>query len=230
VRTSAHRRRYAAAVGAALAVAGVTALAIGLHAQEEPPRPPAAVPASVAADTPAAVPGSAGGGARPGRSTTGPTLPAAEPVRLEIPSIGLSTAVHPLGLNPGHIVQVPPLSADSWAGWYRYSPTPGQLGPSIVLGHVDSARYGPGVFYRLGALRPHQTVTVTRSDGSVAVFTVDRVAEYPKDRFPVLQVYGNTDHAALRLITCGGRFDVSAHSYQDNIVAFASLTGVRRAK
>jgi sortase (surface protein transpeptidase) len=124
---------------------------------------------------------------------------------------------------------VPPLSADSWAGWYRYSPAPGQLGPAIVLGHVDSAKYGPGVFFRLGALRPHDTVAVTRADHRVAVFTVDRVAEFAKDRFPTLDVYGNTDRAALRLITCGGRFDLSAHSYEDNIVAFASLTSVRPA-
>jgi sortase (surface protein transpeptidase) len=128
-----------------------------------------------------------------------------------------------LGLNPDRTVQVPPLSADSRAGWYRYSPTPGQLGPSVLLGHVDSAEYGPGVFFKLGALRPGDSVAVDRADHSEAVFRVDRVVSYPKDHFPTLEVYGNTDHAALRLITCGGKFDLSTHNYESNIVAYASL-------
>ncbi len=120
-------------------------------------------------------------------------------------------------------MQVPPLARNSPAGWYRFSPTPGELGPSIILGHVDSARYGPAVFFKLGALRPGDLVSVTRADGRVAVFAVDRVVEYAKAQFPAFEVYGNTDNAALRLITCGGRFNLSARSYEDNIVAYASL-------
>jgi hypothetical protein len=79
------------------------------------------------------------------------------------------------------------------------------------------------VFFKLGALKPGDTVSVTRADHSVAVFSVIAVAEYPKNQFPTLTVYGNTNNAALRLITCGGKFDLSSHNYEDNIVAFASL-------
>ena len=86
-----------------------------------------------------------------------------------------------LGLNPDHTVQVPPLGRDSKAGWYQYSPTPGQLGPAVILGHVDSAEYGAGVFFKLGALRPGDTVDVTRADHTAAVFRVDRVVSYPKN-------------------------------------------------
>ena len=128
-----------------------------------------------------------------------------------------------LGLNPDRTVQVPPLAANSEAGWYRNSPTPGELAPAVLLGHVDSARYGPGVFFKLGALRKGDTVLVRRADHRVAVFRIEAVAKYAKDHFPTFTVYGNTDHAALRLITCGGKFDLSTHNYEDNIVAFASL-------
>lgn len=145
------------------------------------------------------------------------------PVRLDIPAIGVHSTLLRLGLNPDHTVQVPPLARDSRAGWYRYSPTPGQLGPAVILGHVDSARYGPGVFYRLGTLRRGEVVDVTRADGRVARFRVDRVAQFPKAQFPTAQVYGNVDHAALRLVTCGGTFDRSSGSYEDNIVVFAEL-------
>jgi sortase (surface protein transpeptidase) len=155
----------------------------------------------------------------------GPVLPRALPTHLDIPSIGVHTDLLQLGLNPDHTVQVPPLSRNSLAGWYKYSPSPGQLGPSILLGHVDSAEYGPAVFFRLGALRPGDTLSVGRADRTVAVFRVVRVVSYPKEHFPTLEVYGNTDAAALRLITCGGRFDFSTRSYESNIVAFAVLTG-----
>ncbi len=128
-----------------------------------------------------------------------------------------------LGINADRTVEVPPLSKDSRAGWYRFSPTPGQLGPSVILGHVDSKEFGPGVFFELGALKPGETLTVDRADHTAAVFRVDRVVSYPKNRFPTLEVYGNTDHAGLRLITCGGQFDFAAGSYESNIVAYASL-------
>ncbi|HEY0168741.1 MAG TPA: class F sortase [Jatrophihabitans sp.] len=156
-------------------------------------------------------------------ATRGPLLPRSAPVRLEIPQIQVSSDLVQLGLNPDQTVQVPPLAKNSPAGWYKYSPTPGQQGPAVLLGHVDSVEYGPGIFFKLGGLRPGATLTVTRSDNTAAVFRVDRVVSYRKDQFPTLEVYGNTDSAQLRLITCGGAFDDESHSYENNIVAFATL-------
>jgi sortase (surface protein transpeptidase) len=154
-----------------------------------------------------------------------PPLPAALPTHVDIPAIGVSSDLLELGQNPDGTVEVPPLARDSEAGWYRFSPSPGQLGPAVLLGHVDSAQYGPGVFFRLGAVQPGDTVRVARADGSVATFRVTRVARFPKDRFPTLEVYGNTPDPELRLITCGGDFDRSARSYLDNIVVYATLAG-----
>lgn len=239
-------KQLAAAAAIVLVAAGVIALLTGLRAQREAPQPPAsaAVPYSTPsrpAQTPSSGqassgqaqapvpapsrsttrPGAAGTSAKP--VTRGPLLPASVPVRLDIPQLQVSSDLLQLGLNPDQTVQVPPLTRDSRAGWYKYSPTPGQLGPSVLLGHVDSAEYGPGVFFKLGALRPGATLTVTRSDNTAAVFRVDRVVSYRKDKFPTLEVYGNTDSAQLRLITCGGKFDSASHDYDSNIVAFATL-------
>lgn len=224
--THSRRSRVWAAAGVILAVVAAAVLTTALRAQRHAPQPPAAaaVPISV---TPDRSPRPAR--AHSGSASKGPILAASVPLRLEIPAIGVDSMIRPLGLNPDRTVQVPPLTKDSYAGWYKYSPTPGELGPSIILGHVDSAKYGPGVFFRLGALRQHDRVTIVRSDHSVATFEVERVVEYPKNQFPTLEVYGNTDRAALRLITCGGRFDLSAHSYEDNIVAYASLVSVGTA-
>jgi len=158
--------------------------------------------------------------------TTAPlVLAASAPLAIKIPSIGVQSTLLQLGLNPDKSIEVPPLDdPDSKAGWYKYSPTPGQVGPTVILGHVDSAKYGPGIFFKLGALQPGATVEVTLTDRIIAVFTVDKVVAYPKSAFPSTAVYGNIDHPGLRLITCGGTFDPTAGSYESNIVAYATLT------
>jgi hypothetical protein len=154
----------------------------------------------------------------------GPVLPASAPLALTIPAIGVTSSLLRLGQTARGVLEVPPPGSHyDQAGWYRYSPTPGSLGPSIIAGHVDSARAGPSVFFRLGRLHPKDTILVKRADGLTAVFTVDAVGRYPKTRFPTELVYGNTNRAALRLITCGGPFDRRTRNYLDNIVVFASL-------
>ncbi|WP_353649991.1 class F sortase [Nakamurella sp. A5-74] len=167
-------------------------------------------------------------------STPTPTAPlvlaASAPLAITIPSIGVQSTLVQLGLNPDKSIEVPPLDdPDSKAGWYKYSPTPGQIGPTVILGHVDSVKYGPGVFFKLGALQPGATVEVTLTDRVVAVFTVDKVVAYPKSAFPSSAVYGAIHHPGLRLITCGGAFDPAAGSYESNIVAYATLTARRPA-
>ena len=157
-------------------------------------------------------------------------LQSSAPVSLSIPAIGVTSPLLTLGLNPDGTVEVPSLDdPDSKAGWYKGSPTPGAIGPAIVLGHIDSKKYGPGVFFKIGSLAPGQEVDVTRQDGTVAVFTIDGVRSYPKDQFPTKDVYGNIDHAGLRLITCGGTFDPNKGSYESNIVVYASLKSSHKA-
>lgn len=218
-------RRIAAPLAVLLVIAGVVALVLGIRAQRHPPQPPAsaAIAQSAAPSTSSSATHPAAGSTKHVVTTRGPVLARSVPVSIWIPDIKVRSDLLQLGLNPDHTVQVPPLSRNSQAGWYRYSPTPGQLGPSVILGHVDSAEYGPGIFFRLGALRQGNLVEVTRSDHTVGVFRIERVVSYPKDHFPTLEVYGNTDHAALRLITCGGKFDFSTRNYESNIVAYASL-------
>jgi hypothetical protein len=159
----------------------------------------------------------------------GPRTPAADgvtPVYICIPVIGVNATVLQLGLNADGTVQVPPLSEVGVAGWYRNSPPPGEDGPTIILGHINSAQYGPGVFLDLGHLRSGDAVNVARGDGAVATFRITRVAEYPKSAFPTQLVYGDTAGPTIRLITCGGTFDPHTGSYKDNIVAFGELTSI----
>jgi sortase (surface protein transpeptidase) len=226
----------AVAVGTTLLVAGCAG-----PRPDAPPttgtgvRPPTAAATAEPDPSPGpTAPGVPSAGASTETAPTAPTapttLPDSAPRTLSVPAIGVDSPLVELGRNPDGTVQVPSLDdPDARPGWYRDSPTPGTLGPAIILGHVDSRRYGPGVFYHLADLRPGDAVDVARDDGTVARFTVDEVRQVAKRGFPTLEVYGNLDHAGLRLITCGGEFDPDAGSYESNIIVFASLIGSRSA-
>ncbi|WP_198418770.1 class F sortase [Cryobacterium sp. TMT4-31] len=156
-------------------------------------------------------------------------MTASEPTQINIPVIDVDSLLMQLGQNPDGTVQTPSLDEASPAGWYTGSPTPGTIGPSVILGHVDSRAQGRAVFYRLGDMRPGDEILVTRVDATVAKFVVDGVEKYPKDNFPQFSVYGNTDHAGLRLITCGGEFNETTRTYPDNVVVYASLVSSHAA-
>ncbi|GAA4604006.1 hypothetical protein BJY16_004826 [Actinoplanes octamycinicus] len=157
--------------------------------------------------------------------TSGPELASSPPTRLEIPALRVTAPVTELGLAPDGTMQVP---ADArTVGWFSGAPAPGSLGPAVLAGHVDY-RGRAGSFARLPELRPGDPVRVSRRDGTVAVFAVDRIGRYPKRAFPTEAVYGPIDHAGLRLVTCGGDFDRETGHYVDNVVVFASLRGSSR--
>ena len=149
--------------------------------------------------------------------------PTAVPVRLQIPAIGVDTALQRLGKLPDGTVQ-PPGGTHKWdqAGWYagEGGTRPGDPGSAVILGHVDS-KIGPAVFYRVRELRRGDQVKVTTADGTVFRFAVDRVEQFPKSRFPTADVYYPMVSPKLRLVTCGGSFD--GHHYRSNVIAFATL-------
>ncbi|MGW5672173.1 class F sortase [Micromonospora sp. NPDC003776] len=151
-------------------------------------------------------------------------LPRSTPTTIAIPRIGVRADIMSLGTNPDGTVQVPPLDQAMKAGWYSPGASPGETGNAVIVGHVDSAKLGPAVFFNLGSLTKGDTINVAREDGSTATFTVDEVKSYPKTAFPTELVYGPSDRPALRVVTCGGAFDQNARSYVDNIIVFATMT------
>jgi LPXTG-site transpeptidase (sortase) family protein len=150
-------------------------------------------------------------------------LPHSPPTKLHIPSIGVTSGFVGVGLDGDGALAVP--NAADVVGWYRGAPTPGERGPAVATAHVDW-QHEKGVFHDLGRLKPGDDVTVDRADGVGVVFRVTHVAEYLKARFPTEKVYGDTDDAELRLITCGGHYDAATHNYEKNIVIFAQMVDV----
>ncbi|MDG4764568.1 class F sortase [Solwaraspora sp. WMMD406] len=155
-----------------------------------------------------------------------PAMPASDPVSLDIPALNLQAAVHDVGMTDDGTIEVPELDRHNEAGWYVASPTPGENGPSVIVGHVDT-RTGPSVFHQAGTLHPGAQIQIRRVDGSVAVFEVNSVERFDKSSLPVQRVYADFSRPGLRLITCGGRWVGGDTGYADNVVVFASLVDAR---
>ncbi len=203
-------------------VAGASFIGIALASQRGPVAPPRGG-SSINASPPEALLGVTSRPAPRVDVVPPRSLPASDPVSLDIEAIDVHSDLHHVGLDAAGAIETPSGALYDHAAWYKHSPAPGSVGPAIILGHVDSAADGPSVFFRLGELRRGDRISVTRVNGSVASFVVDAVKSYAKDDFPTKLVYGDLEHAGLRLVTCGGEFDEVAGHYRDNIVVFARL-------
>ncbi|RUQ04946.1 class F sortase [Curtobacterium sp. HSID17257] len=186
------------------------------------PQAAASSAASATADPGAAANGSGAG------DTSGfqdPAAPAARstatPVRVEIPAIGVSSGLEDLGRGSAGELD-PPKDWDS-AGWFADGIVPGQVGPAVIAGHVDSPT-SAAVFFRLDELVAGDEIHVSMSDGSDRTFTVERSERAAKSAFPTSDVYGSSPTPQLRLITCDGTFDTATGHYTDNLIVFADLS------
>lgn len=139
---------------------------------------------------------------------------------MEIPSIDVESELIDLGLGDEGALEVP-ADADL-AGWFTGGSRPGETGPAIIAGHVDS-KTGPAVFYRLRELGLGDEVLVRDESGTEHRFLVTAREQYPKDEFPTQEVYGADPRRVLRVITCGGSFNTDIGHYRDNIVVYAEL-------
>jgi hypothetical protein len=208
---------------AVLAVAGVGVLvAASLRPDASPPVAPSPSEPSVASVSPTPTHQHRRPDPTLRYRLRGPALPPSAPTALKVESLGLRRPLVQLGVDPTGALE-PPRSPED-VGWFTGSVTPGEVGPAVLAGHV-TWNGAHAVFFRLGAMRPGDRVEVRRADGSTAHFAVTAVRRYAKSVFPTARVYGPTDRAVLRLITCGGRYDAVRHRYADNVVVFARLVG-----
>ncbi len=229
-------RRATVVAAAVLALGGATAVAVGLADQHVAPVAAPADPAAARSSAPAAPVPAAPAPPTPTPTPTPPATAAPEPaepvepaeeraalpVRVRIPAIDVDSSLLHLGLDADGAIAVPAGDDIDLAAWFDGSPRPGEDGPAVIEGHVDSPN-GASVFYDLSALEPGHEIHVDREDGSSLTFVVEKVEAYPKDEFPTSRVYANTEGPELRVITCGGDWDPAVGHYEDNTVVFARL-------
>ena len=215
--------RFAAAVGAtAVALAGVAGCAspgapvsspaVGV-AQPVPPAPAPDVAPTAGAETAAA----ASAVARPA-----PVVPEAgpdDPARIRVGSIEVDAPVVPVGVDNAGLMEVP--EDVRTIGWYRFGAAPGEDGSAVLSGHVDDRVQGRGAFFELVNTAAGDTVEVDTGDGSTLTYRVDSVRNFGKEELPLEEVFQRSGPPRLVLITCGGPFDRTTGSYQENIVVTA---------
>lgn len=149
------------------------------------------------------------------------SLPRSEPTHIAIPDLGIDYDVISVGQDAGGKMETPPIG-DWTVGWYRLSPTPGEIGPAVMVGHLNDY-VGGSVFWRLREIQPGSLIHITRADGKVATFKATTLSNYSQTAFPTNEVYGNIAHAGLRLITCSGTYDPQTGYYTENTVVYAEL-------
>jgi sortase (surface protein transpeptidase) len=230
------------AVGVALALATGAFVVPGsdsptttvpIAAPEAPPTTAVAPPSTtmVAPTTTLPVPTTAPTTVPEPTETVAPPAPAPGaplvPTRVRIDRIGVDASMIDLHKKADNTLEVP--EDIHITGWYTGRSVPGEPGPSVVVGHVDSAAEGPGVFFRLDELVPGDLVEIERSDGSVATFRVTDSELVLKTQFPTEKVYGSVDGSKLRLVTCGGAFNAATHHYLGNVIVYADHVATTEA-
>lgn len=220
-----HRPSSVRAARVLLAMAVALVLVTGCGGSDDTSSERSDGPTTTAAPTTEAAPTSEA----PTGSTVG-TVPATlgepapdrvRPAQLRVPSIGVDTEVLGVGVEPDGDMEVPPADV---AGWYRFGPTPGEEGSTVLAAHVDyNGR--PGAFFRLRELDAGDEVEVTMSDGTVRAYAVTEVEKVPKDQLVAGGVFDRSGTSRVTLITCGGEFDPGQRSYRDNVVAVAEPVG-----
>lgn len=143
------------------------------------------------------------------------------PATLSIPGIGVKAPIVGVGREANGAMQTPD---PGQVGWYRHGPKPGDPGPAVLVGHVDT-RTGPDVFHRLGQLRPGDEILIGRADRTTARFLVGRLERHPKTELPTSRIWTRANRPLLRLITCTGSFDHATGHYRDNLIVYAAQAG-----
>jgi LPXTG-site transpeptidase (sortase) family protein len=144
------------------------------------------------------------------------------PVTISFPSIGVDgSPVDPVGIEPNGEMEVPPARR---VGWYQYGARPGQAGSTVLAAHI-AADGVDGVFRHLADVEVGDRFEVTMDDGTTVAYEIVELAQYDKTELPFDRVFARDGDSTVTLVTCGGSFQPSERSYQDNVVAYAAPIG-----
>jgi LPXTG-site transpeptidase (sortase) family protein len=139
--------------------------------------------------------------------------------RLQIPSIGVDAPIVYLGVDAQGYMEAPKEPLD--VGWYDFSAHPSFSGNAVFSGHVDSARIGPAIFWRLRQVSEGDEVHVSLGDGTTYAYRVVSSRTFTSNDAPVEEIIGFTERDSLTLITCDGTFNVRTHEYDKRLIVRA---------
>lgn len=144
-------------------------------------------------------------------------VPAQNPRRILIPEIGAEGFVQQVGVDESGAIDVP--DNIHMAGWYNQSSNVGDLGLSIIAGHVRGYTTS-GIFEQLTHLDPGQQFEVEMGDRSIKKFEIFKAKTVPVED-SLLAMYERTEKSQLNLITCAGDFNSTSETYADRHIVYA---------
>jgi hypothetical protein len=121
---------------------------------------------------------------------------------------------------------IPPADPSQLGWWIGSAPAGSSTGSTILIGHVDSARSGPGALYQvgLGHLKPGDPITTQTAAGVTFTYRVYAQQIIVKSHGLPDTIFTSSGPPRLVIITCGGPFDRADGNYLDNVVVFAAPT------
>jgi len=141
----------------------------------------------------------------------------AVPTRLKIDNLGvISAPIKPVGVETNGDYEVPGATT---VGWYKFGAGPGGAGSTVLAAHI-AYQGQDGVFRNLSKIDIGSIVDVTVEDGSVISYEITETNQYDKQELPFDEIFERSGDQQLVLITCGGDFNASVSSYEDNFVAY----------
>lgn len=141
------------------------------------------------------------------------------PLRLELPDVELSAPIVPVSVDTDGELGIP--DDPQQLGWWAAGAAPTQPAGNVVLvGHLDSAEFGRGLFARLPDVPMGAVATVVTSDGIGHDYVIEARRTYPRYEVPP-EVFDPAGARGLVLITCTGPYDRSHRSYRDTLVLWA---------
>jgi hypothetical protein len=144
-----------------------------------------------------------------------------QPRLLEIPTLGIHSFIQQVRIDQHQAIATP--NSASMTGWYTGSARPGDVGVSIIDGHV-LGRFRPAVFANLHKLAPSDAISVSFGNGRVTSFSVIKVEHYSlEDATSHLFQQIPGVERQLVLITCGGAFNRATSTYDERVLVYAKL-------
>ncbi|OHB02973.1 MAG: hypothetical protein A3B14_00840 [Candidatus Zambryskibacteria bacterium RIFCSPLOWO2_01_FULL_45_21] len=140
------------------------------------------------------------------------------PEKIIIPAIGVDALIEDVGITRSGEMGTPDKYQN--VGWYRYGPTPGSVGNSVMAGHLDRGDdSNPAVFHDLKNLKIDDDIYVI-SEGKRIQFKVREIGLVDYHDPPLERIFGTTTKVALNLITCDGIWIPEKKTYDERLVVY----------
>jgi LPXTG-site transpeptidase (sortase) family protein len=148
-------------------------------------------------------------------------IPSGLPITLQIPVIGVDSAIEDALITPDGRMDVPAGTID--VAWFALGPQPGAVGSAVIGGHYGEQNGVPFVFYNLDKLKVGDMVYTTNDEGITFAFIIRSIASYSLNA-DATSVFTSSDGLAhLNLITCEGTWNAVNGNYPDRLVIFTDL-------